>query len=174
MALSKDQKQSVVDEITSLLGTSKMTVIARYQGISVKALQDLRRAAKQNGTKVKVVKNRLVIQSLKQTDKLKSVSTDMLTGMLLYAFNQEDEIAAAQILNNFAQKNPSLEFVGAISQDGNFVSSDEVKDLANLPSKSQLLAGLINTLNSPLRNISSGLTGNLQAILSGLEAKATN
>jgi large subunit ribosomal protein L10 len=174
MALTKKEKDNVVQEVTDLLNQSKMTVIAKYQGVNVKGLQTLRREARDNGTKVKVVKNRLVIQALKNTDKLKDAETNALEGMLLYAFNGEDEIAAAQVLNAFAKKNPSLEFVGAISSDGKFLDATNVKSLAGLPGKNQLIAGLINTLNAPVRGVIGSLSGNLHGLLSGLEAKASN
>ncbi|HEX4774910.1 MAG TPA: 50S ribosomal protein L10 [Candidatus Saccharimonadales bacterium] len=173
MALTKDQKQAVVQEVTDLLNGSKMTVIAKYEGTGVKALQGLRRDARDNGTTVKVVKNRLVIQAIKGTDKLKDVDTGTLQGMLLYAFNSEDEVAPAQNLNGFAKQNPTLEFVGAISAEGEFLSADEVKALAILPSKNQLIAGLINTLNGPVQGVMSSLSGNLHGLLQGLEAKAS-
>jgi large subunit ribosomal protein L10 len=174
MALTKSQKQAVVDEVAELLSESKMTVVAKYQGTSVKALQELRQSSRDNGTKVKVIKNRLVKQALKSTDKLKDVETDALEGMLIYAFNKEDEVAAAQALNNFIKQNSNVEFVGAISEDGKFLDSSNVKELAGLPGKSQLLAGVISLLNSPIRNVSSSLGGGLSGILSGLEAKASN
>ena len=174
MALTKTQKQDVVKEVADLLGASKMTVIAKYEGTSVKALQALRRDAKANGTKVKVVKNRLVIQALKTTENLKDTDTGVLKGMLLYAFNSEDEVAPAQSLHNFAKQNPSLQFVGAISAEGQFLDADSVKALAILPGKNQLIAGLINTLNAPVQGVISGLSGNLHSLLQGLEAKATN
>ncbi len=173
MALTKDQKKTQVSEVSELLKSSKMTVVAKYEGTTVKALQTLRRDAKANGTKVKVVKNRLVIQAIKATDSLKGTDTSSLQGMLLYAFNGEDEVAAAQILNTFAKQNPTLEFVGAISADGTFVSATDVKALASLPGKNQLIAGLINTLNAPVNGVMSGLSGNLHAMLEGISAKAT-
>ncbi|HET8991523.1 MAG TPA: 50S ribosomal protein L10 [Candidatus Saccharimonadales bacterium] len=173
MALNKSQKQSVVSEVAELLSESKMTVVAKYQGTSVKALQELRRNGKDNGTKVKVIKNRLVKQALQSTDKLKEVDTSALEGMLLYAFNSEDEVAAAQALNSFIKLNPNVEFVGAISDDGKFLDSASVKELASLPGKNQLIAGLVGILNSPIRNVTSGLGGGLSNILSGLEAKAS-
>jgi len=174
MALTKNKKDEVVSEVTNLLQSSKMTVVAKYEGTTVKALQQLRRDARDNGTKVKVVKNRLVIQALKSSDTLKGVDTSALNGMLLYAFNGEDEVAAAQVLNTFAKENPTLEFVGAISSDGEFVDAAGVKSLAGLPGKNQLLAGIISLLNSPVRNVIGGLDANLHGILQGLEAKAVN
>jgi large subunit ribosomal protein L10 len=172
MALTKVEKQKVVSEVSELLTTSKMTVVAKYQGTDVKALQTLRRDARSNGTRVKVIKNRLVKQALKATNDLKDTDVSSLEGMLLYAFNGEDEVAAAQILNTFAKQNPTLVFVGAISADGTFVDADTVKALARLPGKNQLIAGLLNTLNAPVQGVISGLSGDLHGLLKGLEAKA--
>jgi large subunit ribosomal protein L10 len=173
MALTKDKKNEIVAEITQLLNDSKMTVVAHYKGTTVKAIQQLRKDAKANGTKLSVVKNRLVKKALENTNK-KDVDTSALVGQLLYAFNAEDEVAPAQVLANFAKTNPNIEFVGAITAEGQFVSADEVKALAALPSKPQLIAGIINTLNSPVRGVMGGLSGNLHGLLDAVAAKATN
>jgi large subunit ribosomal protein L10 len=173
MALTKEQKQSVVDEVAALLNESKLTVAAAYQGTGVKALQELRRAAKANGTTVKVIKNRLVIKAAQNNARLKDVDTSALKGQLLYAFNSDDEVSPAQTLSNFAKKNPSLQFVGAITVEGQFLSADEVKALAQLPSKNELIAQVIATLSSPLNDVTNALSGNLHALLDGVEAKAS-
>lgn len=173
MALTKNKKNEVVTEVAELLGSSKMTVVSKYQGTTVKALQQLRREARANGTKVKVVKNRLVIKAAQQTEALKDVDTSALEGMLLYAFNDQDEVAPAQALAAFAKKNPTLQFVGAISADGKFLSADEVKTLADLPSKEVLIGSVIATLLAPVNDTVSALGGNLHALLDGIEAKAT-
>jgi large subunit ribosomal protein L10 len=172
MALTKIEKNEIVAEISTLLSSSKMTVIAKYQGTTVKALQDLRRQSRDNGTRIKVVKNRLVIQALKATDTLKDLDVSALEGMLLYAFNSDDEVAPAQVLASFAKANPTIQFVGAISADGTFIAADDVKALASLPSKNALLAGIINTLNSPVRGVMSSLSGNLHGYLDAIAAKA--
>lgn len=174
MALLKAKKNEVVSEVSQLLDSSKMTVITAYQGTTVKALQELRRQARDNGTTIKVVKNRLVIKAIQANPTLKDVDTSAITGMLLYAFNSEDEVAPAQALAEFAKKQPTLQFVGAISADGVFMTADEVKALATLPSKSQLIAQVVATLQSPLNDVMSGLSGNLHALLDGIEAKATS
>jgi large subunit ribosomal protein L10 len=174
MALTKDQKKEVVDEVAELLNSSKMTVVAKYQGTTVKAMQQLRLQSRDNGTKVKVAKNRLIIKALQGNDSLKDVDTSSLQGMLLYAFNAEDEVAPAQSLNAFAKTNPNLEFVGAITAEGKFLSADEVKALAGLPGKNELIAQVVATLASPLNDVVSGLSGNLHALLDGIEAKASN
>lgn len=173
MALTKEQKQSVVDEVVTLLGESKLTVAAAYQGTGVKALQELRRSAKENGTTVKVVKNRLVIKAAQSNEQLKDVDVSALKGQLLYAFNANDEVAPAQSLANFAKKNPSLQFVGAITADGQFLGADDVKALASLPGKNELIAQVIATLASPLNDVTNALSGNLHALLDGVETKAS-
>lgn len=173
MALTKQEKSEVIAEVSELLSSSKMTVVAKYQGTTVKALQGLRRQARDNGTKVKVVKNRLVIQALEGVDALKDVETGELQGMLLYAFNGEDEVAPAQILAQFAKANPSIEFVGAISAEGKFLGADEVKALATLPGKDQLIAEVVAQLLSPVHDSINALSGNLHALLDGVQAKAS-
>lgn len=172
MALSKDKKHEVVKEVAEALSASKMTVVAKYQGTTVKAIQQLRRDARANGTKLRVVKNRLVVQALHDVDAFKDVDTAALKGQLLYAFNPDDEVAPAQALATFAKQNPNIEFVGAITAQGKFISADEVKALATLPSREQLIAQVIATLTSPLNDVVSGLSGNLHGLLDGVEAKA--
>lgn len=172
MALSKTQKDDVVAEVADLLKSAKMTVVAKYQGTTVKALQQLRRDARGNGTRVKVVKNRLVIKALQQNDSLKDVRTSDLQGMLLYAFNSEDEVAPAQALKEFAVANPTIEFVGAFSADGTYMDAAQVKTLADLPSKETLIGQVVETLLSPVNDVTNALSGNLHALLDGVRDKA--
>jgi large subunit ribosomal protein L10 len=174
MPLTKQAKNDVVADVAALLSSSKMTVVAAYQGTTVKAIQQLRKDAKANGTKVRVVKNRLVIKALQQNDTLKGADVSGLTGQLLYAFNSEDEVAPASALNTFAKLNPSIVFVGAISAEGKFISAEKVKALASLPSKNELIAQVVATLLSPVHDVTNALSGNLHALLDGVEAKAAN
>lgn len=172
MALTKNKKNEVIAEVAQLLSGSKMTVVTKYQGTTVKAMQQLRRQARDNGTVAKVVKNRLVIKTLQQSDTFKDVDTSALEGMLLYAFNAEDEVAPAQVIAGFAKINPTLEFVGALTADGKFLSADEVKALATLPGKDQLIGEVVAMLLSPVNDITNALSGNLHALLDGAADKA--
>jgi len=172
MALSKDQKNAVVSEVSELLTNSKMTVVAQYKGVNVKSMQALRKSAKDNGTAVRVVKNRLVIKALKSVDKFKATETEFLKDQLLYAFNSEDEVAPAQALANFAKTEPSLQFVGAITSDGIFIGADDVKALASLPSKDQLKAQLVGTIAAPLSGFMNVLSGNIRGVYNVLNARA--
>ncbi len=172
MALTKEEKNQVVADVSELLAHSKLTVIAEYQGTGVKQMQELRRSARETGTVVKVVKNRLVRQALLATDSLKDTDASVLTGQLLYAFNADDEVAPAQALANFAKKNPTLEFVGAITPDGQLMAVEDVKSLAALPNKDQLRAQLVGTLGAPLSGFVNVLSGNIRGVLNVMSARA--
>jgi len=174
MALTKDKKDIIVKELVDLLTDSKMTVVAKYEGTTVKAMQELRRNAEANGTVIKVVKNRLVIKALESTDSHKNSDTSGMQGMLMYAFNPNDEVAPAQIVHNMAKTEKQIEFIGAFDASGNFLTAVEVQALAVLPSREQLIAGVINTLQSPVRSVMGALQGNLHGLLDAVALKATN
>lgn len=172
MALTRAKKEEVVSEIADLLGSSKLTVVAQYQGTGVKAMQELRAQARPGGTKLKVVKNRLVRLALSENDTFKGVDASALTGQLLYAFNADDEVAPAQALANFAKTQPTIQFVGALTADGTFISADDVKALASLPGKDQLRAQLVGTLAAPLSGFVNVMAGNVRGVLNVLNARA--
>ncbi len=172
MALAKVKKQEVVGEVSALLATSKLTVVAEYQGTSVKAMQSLRAAAREQATTVKVVKNRLVKQALSSNDVFKDADVSALSGQLLYVFNEHDEVAPAQVLAAFAKTNPNIKFVGAYAADGSFMSAEDVTTLANLPSKDQLRAQLVGTIAAPLSGFINVLNGNVRGVLNVLNARA--
>lgn len=172
MALTKEKKQEVVEEVKNLLDSSKMTVLAAYKGTSVKAMQQLRHDARNSGTSVKVFKNRLVIKALEANDKFSDIDMKNFKGQLLYAFNSEDEVAPAQVLFNFNKLSGTIEFVGAISADGRFIEAEEVKNLATLPSKEQLRAMVTGTLQGPISGFVGVVNGNLRGLITVLNARA--
>jgi large subunit ribosomal protein L10 len=172
MALKREEKNQIVKEVSELFEKSKITILATYRGTPVKSMQQLRRQSKDSGTTLKVVKNRLAIQAIKGTKSLAETPVEELKGMLLYAFNETDEVAPARSLADFAKKQPTIEFVGAISADGKFLPAEEVKALSALPSKGVLIAQVIDTLLSPLNSVTNALSGNLHGLLDGVEAKA--
>lgn len=173
MALSKDKKNEVIDEVAELLKNSKMTVVAKYQGTSVKSMQQLRRDARDNGTRILVVKNRLLKKALANDERFKDVDMNAITGQLMYAFNASDEVAPAQSLAAFAKTEPQIEFVAGLTADGKLMAAEDVKVLASLPSKNELIAQTVAMLLSPVHDVTNALSGNLHALLDGVEAKAT-
>lgn len=172
MAISRDKKQTLVAELTELLENAKGTAFAHYAGLSVADLQSLRKAAREAGVVIKVVKNRLVRVSLSQVKTYKDTDTSTMVGQLVYAISADDEVAPAQVLNNFAKENPALQLAGGISGEGLLLSAEDVKSLAGLPSKNQLIAEVVAQLLSPVHDTVNALSGNLHGLLDGIEAKA--
>ena len=168
MAISKDKKNTLVADLTDLLSNAKLTVFAKYQGLTVAELQELRKAAREAGVKIKVVKNRLVRVAMGQIAVYKDTDTTGLTGQLLYAISNDDEVAPAKVLAEFAKTHNALSLIGGFSDLGNALSEDEVKTLAAMPTKNELIAQVVAQLLSPVTDSISGLTGGLSGIVSGL------
>lgn len=173
MALSREQKESVIAEVVELLSKSKLTVLAQYAGLSVKDMQNLRRAARENGTEIKVVKNRLFRYAASQVESLKDADLAEFSQQLVYAFNADDEVAPAQVLAKFAKQHEALKMMAGLQADGAVLSGDDVKALAALPSKNELIAQVIATLAAPLNDSLSALSGDLHGLLDGVSAKAS-
>ena len=172
MAISKDKKQALVRELTELFANAKGTAVAKYQGISVAELQDLRKSARAAGVTIKVVKNRLVRVAMSDSKTYKDTDSSALLGQLLYAFSADDEVASAKVLDEFAKTHPTLELVAGFSGEGLAQSDADVKALAGLPSKHQLIAEVVAQLLSPVHDTTNALSGNLHALLDGIGEKA--
>ena len=170
MAISKDKKNTLVADLTELLSNAKTTVYAKYQGLTVAEIQELRKAAREAGVKIKVVKNRLVRVAMGQIAVYKDTDTTGLTGQLLYAVSAEDEVMPAKVLAEFAKKHSALSLAGGFNDLGNALSEDDVKALAAMPSKNEMIAQVVAQLLSPATDSVSALAGGLSGIVSGLEA----
>lgn len=150
MAISRDKKNELVAELTELFKSSKMAVGAVYTGLSVSDLQELRHIAREAGVVIKVAKNRLVRVVLSNDEKFKSANTDQLTGQLIYAFSNEDEVAPAQVLAKFAKTHPNLELTVGFDETGKSLDKLTIQTLANLPTKEQLRGQLVSVIAAPL------------------------
>ena len=151
-----------------------MTVFAKYQGLSVSELQELRHLARENNVKIKVVKNRLVRVAMGEIAVYKDTDTSALEGQLLYAISNDDEVAPAQVLAKFAKEHQALELKGAFSAEGKSLNEQEVVELSKLPSKDQLIGQVVNMLTGTVNDVTNALSGNLHALLDGVADKATN
>ena len=171
MAISRDKKTELVAELKSSLESAKMVVFAAYDGMSVKDLQALRKAARAEGVKISVAKNRLVRVALQGVEAYKESNPD-LTGQLLYAFSNTDEVLPASVLDKFAKTGVPLAMRGGISGDGKVLAEGEVVALAQLPSKNVLIGQVISQLLSGVNDSVNALSGNLHALLDGVEKKA--
>ena len=157
MAISKDKKNTLVADLTALLSDSKMVVYAKYQGLTVAELQELRKMAREAGVKIKVVKNRLVKVAMKEIAAYKNTDASGLTGQLLYAVGTDEDFDAAKILTKFAKTHDKMELVGGFNAEGAALSTEEVKTLGSLPTKNELIAQVVDMLLSGVNGIVSGL-----------------
>ena len=172
MAISKAKKDTLVADLTALLSDAKLTAYARYQGLTVADLQELRKIAREAGVRIKVVKNRLVRVAMNEIGVYKDTDTTGLTGQLIYAISDNDEVAPAKILAEFAKNHPALELAGGFSSEGKAMDHAEITTLAKMPSKDELIAQVVAQLLSPINDIVSATSNGLSEIVSGLEAKA--
>ena len=172
MAITKAKKDTLVADLTALLSDAKLTAYARYQGLTVADLQELRKIAREAGVRIKVVKNRLVRVAMNEIGVYKDTDTTGLTGQLIYAISDNDEVAPAKILAEFAKNHPALELAGGFSGEGKAMDQTEITTLAKMPSKDELIAQVVAQLLSPINDIVSATSNGLSEIVSGLESKA--
>lgn len=172
MAISKSKKHNLVADLTELLSNAKMVAFAKYQGLSVSDLEELRKIARENGVKIKVTKNRLMKVAMNEIAVYQDTDTSGLTGQLLYAISSEDEVMPAKILADFAKTHKALAITGGFNDTGLALAETEVEALASLPTKNELIAQVVAQLLSPATDSLSGLSGGLSGIISGLEQKA--
>ncbi len=171
MALSQEKKEAIVDDLVENLSNTKITVLAQYTGMTVQEAQELRKQANENGTKLLIVKNRLVKVAMSKVEALKDVDTSILEGQLMYAFNVQDEVAPAQTLANFAKTHPVIDLKGAFDSNGETMDEAQVKQLASLPSKQQLRGQLVGTIAAPLSGFVNVLSGNMRGLVNVLNAR---
>ena len=157
MAISKDKKNTLVADLTALLTDSKMVVYAKYEGLNVAELQDLRKAAREAGVKIKVVKNRLVKVAMSEIAAYKDTDTTGLTGQLLYALGTDEDFDAAKVLAKFAKTHPKMQLIGGFNNEGANLSTEEVVTLGSLPTKNELIAQVVDTLLSGINGVVSAL-----------------
>lgn len=172
MALSKEKKAEILAETKNQLENAKLTVFAFYAGTPVKAMQELRRDALEGGTSIRVIKNRLFKKALSETDRFKGIDSSVFNGQLLYAFNDQDEVAPAQALASFAKDQPQIQFAGGLNAEGQLLAADDVKVLAALPSKDVLRAQLAGTIGAPLSGFANIMSGSIRGVINVLNARA--
>ncbi|WP_416148168.1 50S ribosomal protein L10 [Salipaludibacillus sp. HK11] len=144
-----EKKTKVVDEITAKLNDSQSTIVVDYRGLTVSEITELRKELREADVDFKVYKNSMVRRATAATE-LTGID-EQLVGPTAIAFSNNDVIAPAKILNNFAKKHEALELKAGIIE-GRVASLEEVKALATLPSRDGLLSMLLNVMQAPIRN----------------------
>ena len=145
-----EQKAQLVSEITEKFKASQSTVVVDYRGLSVAEVTELRKSLRDAGVEFKVYKNSMTRRAAEAAEI--AGLNESLTGPNAIAFSTEDVIAPAKILNDFAKKHEALEIKAGVIE-GNVATADEIKALAELPSREGLLSMLLSVLQAPIRNL---------------------
>ena len=145
-----EQKKKIVVEIADKFKASKTAVVVDYRGLTVSEVTELRKQLRDAGVEFKVYKNSLSRRAAEAAE-LNELNAS-LTGPNAIAFSTEDVIAPAKILNDFAKKHEALEIKAGVIE-GNIASAEEIKALAELPSREGLLSMLLSVLQAPIRNL---------------------
>lgn len=144
-----EQKQQHVDVITEQLKNSVSTILVDYRGLTVAEVTELRKQLRDAGVEFKVYKNTMTRRA---ADSLGlSELNELLVGPSALAFSNEDVIAPAKIINNFAKEHEALEIKAGVIE-GSYVPVEDVKAIASLPSREGLLSMLLSVLQAPVRN----------------------
>ena len=167
--LTRSQKEEVVKDLTEKIKASKSIVFADYSGVKTNDINELKSRLKKEGTNLRVIKKKLVDLSLKNA-KIE-VDIKSLPGQLAITISDNDEVAPARVLSKFAKENENLKILGGVLGIKG-MSAKEVNDLAKLPSKEEMLAKLVGTLNAPLTGLVNVLSGNTRGLVTVLKAIA--
>ena len=149
MGLNRQDKAAVIEEVRGIAAKTASIVFAEYRGLTVEEATKLRAAARKDGVDLRVVKNTLVRRAVKDTPY--EAIADQFVGPLMYGFS-EDPVAVAKVLYNFAQDHKQLVIKGGAMGD-HVLSMDEVHKLAEMPSRDELLAKLMATMNEPVAKL---------------------
>ena len=149
MSLSLEQKQAVVAEIAAQLAQAQAVIVAENRGLTVEAVTSLRAKARKSGLYLRVLKNSLARRAVKGTPY--EVLTDQLAGPLMYGMAQ-DPVAVAKVLSEFAKDNERF-VIKAGAMPNAMMSSKDVKALATMPSRDELLAMLLRTMQAPIAKL---------------------
>ena len=165
------EKQAIVAELTEKLQGTAGGVLVDYKGITVAEDTALRAEMRKNGVEYAVVKNTLTRFAVKNAG-LEELSS-VLEGTTSLAISAEDPVAPARIINDFAKKMNGEKFtIKAGFVDGKVIGVDEVKALADLPSKEVLLSMLLSAMQGPVRGLAVSLDATISGLARALQAVA--
>ncbi|MGG1555989.1 MULTISPECIES: 50S ribosomal protein L10 [Paenibacillus] len=143
------EKQAAVAEVTEKFKASACTVVADYRGLNVAQVTQLRKSLREAGIEFTVLKNSLARRATANAELTEL--DEFLTGPTAIAFSNNDIVAPAKILTEFAKKNDKLSVKAGVVE-GRVVGYDQIKALADLPSREGLLSMLLSVLQAPVRN----------------------
>lgn len=150
MAIRLEDKQQIVSEVNEAATSALSAVLADYRGVSVSALTQLRKSARENNVYLRVVRNTLLKRAVAGTEF--ECIQDALVGPTILAFSMEDPGAAARVLKDFAKGNDKFE-VKALSVGGKLLGADQIDVLATLPTYDQAVSMLMSVMLAPVTKL---------------------
>ena len=149
MGLNLEQKQAVVSEVAAKLANAQALIVAEYRGLDVARVTQLRAKARQSGLYLRVLKNTLARRAVKGTP-FEGLS-DQMVGPLMYGI-AADPVAGAKVIADFAKENELFVIKGG-AMSNSLMSAKDIKALAALPSRDELLAMLVGTMQAPVTKL---------------------
>ena len=166
MSLNLQQKQAVVAEIAKQVAGAQAIVMVENRGMAVAAMTQLRAKARASGVYFRVVKNTLVRRAVADTPF--AALSDKMVGPLAYGIGA-DPVAVAKVLNDFAKGNEKFVITGG-AMPGQVMSAKDIAALASLPSREELLARLVGTMQAPIVKLVRALNEVPSKLVRGLAA----
>jgi large subunit ribosomal protein L10 len=160
--MNRNEKSEMISEIKELLESSTAVYLTDYSGINVEDISDLRNQFRNEGVRYKVFKNTLVKRALQESGKYEKIA-DHLTGMTGFAFASSNPIAPAKIINKYFGDKEKMS-LKACYIEGEYFDGSQLKALATLPSKNELIASILGSLDSPV----AGIVGAINAVMRDL------
>jgi len=160
--MNRNEKSELISEIKELLESSSAVYLTDYHGINVEDISSLRNQFRNEGVKYKVYKNTLVKRALDEIGKYDKIA-DHLVGMTGFAFTTTNPLAPAKIINKYFGDKEKLS-LKACYVEGEYFDGTQLKTLATLPSKNELIASIMGSLDSPV----SGIVGAINAVMRDL------
>lgn len=161
--LKKEQKNTIIEELTAKFNRQKTVVFSDFHGISVNKLQQLRRLLKKDQAEYKVAKKTLLDRALEKSGI--SLKTKELQGEVGVVFNYGENITLLiKNLIKFAKENETFKILGGILGT-RILNSKDIALLAKLPPREILLTQLLRELQSSIRNLAIVLCGNVRNLI---------
>lgn len=164
MPKTKLRKEQDIQTLSQKLNSAKSVVFANFFGLKVKDTDELRNKCREAGLYCAVLKKNLLSLTLKE----KGIEVPKLEGEIVGIFG-EDEVVPAKTVFNFSKKHEALKVVAGVI-DGQYADFAKVKALSSLPSKEELLAKLVGSINAPVSGFVNVLAGNLRNLVYVLSA----
>ena len=159
--MAHPEKVAEVQAIAERIAAAQSIVLADYSGLTVEQMTKFRVQCRANNIDCRVVKNRLAKIACDNTDT--QFLKDVLTGPTAFVFGPESQIEPAKIVVNFAKENEAMGIKGGMV-DGEFLDPSQVMALSRIPSRDELYAKMMGSINSPL----TGIAGAMNAVTTGL------